>query len=39
MGSIPIVKYHETHHLIQDLPILFVENWEEVTEDFFKSEV
>lgn len=37
MGSIPIVKYHETHHLIQDLPILFVENWEEVTEDFLNQ--
>lgn len=34
MGSIPIVKQHIVHKDWQDLPILFVSSWEEVTEEF-----
>lgn len=37
MGSIPIVKYEETHHLFTDLPILFIEDWDEVNEDFLNE--
>jgi hypothetical protein len=37
MGSIPIVVYEETHHLLTDLPILFIENWDEVTYDFLNE--
>ncbi len=32
MGSIPIVKYENTHHLFTDLPILFVKDWTEVNQ-------
>jgi hypothetical protein len=34
MGSIPIVKYERSHHLFTDLPILFIKDWNEVTEEF-----
>jgi hypothetical protein len=34
MGSFPIVKYEETHHLFTDLPILFVNNWNEIDENY-----
>jgi hypothetical protein len=37
MGSIPIVIYEETHHLLTDLPILFINNWNEVTDDFLNE--
>jgi hypothetical protein len=37
MGSIPIVIYEETHHLLNDLPILFINNWDEVTYDFLNQ--
>jgi hypothetical protein len=32
MGCIPIVKYHTAYADFHDLPILFVSNWEDVTE-------
>ncbi len=31
MGCIPIVQSHLTHKCLSDLPILFVDKWEEVT--------
>ena len=34
MGSIPIVKYEEAHHLFTDLPILFINNWNEINENY-----
>jgi hypothetical protein len=37
MGSIPIVKYESTHHLFKDLPILFVNEWNEINEDFLNK--
>jgi hypothetical protein len=37
MGSIPIVKYENTHHLFTDLPILFIKDWDEVNEDFLEK--
>lgn len=37
MGSIPIVKYEKTHHLFTDLPILFIDNWEIINEDFLNE--
>lgn len=33
MGSIPIVKYENAHHLFTDLPILFIENWNQITKN------
>lgn len=38
MGSIPIVQRHVTHDTIQDLPICFVNNWDEVTPMFLHHE-
>ncbi len=37
MGSIPIVKYENTHELFKDLPILFINDWSEVNEDYLNS--
>jgi|LauGreDrversion4_2_1035121.scaffolds.fasta_scaffold275706_2 hypothetical protein len=37
MGSIPIVIYEETHHLFNDLPILFIKDWSEITEEFLNE--
>lgn len=37
MGSIPIVKYENTHHLFTDLPILFIKEWSEINEDFLNG--
>ena len=37
MGSIPIVKYENTHHLFTDLPILFIEKWEDINEEFLNK--
>lgn len=37
MGSIPIVKYEKTHHLFTDLPILFISEWNEISEDFLND--
>lgn len=36
MRSIPIVKRHPTHKGLEDLPILFVNSWEELTEDYLE---
>jgi hypothetical protein len=37
MGSIPIVKYENTHSLFTDLPILFINDWSQINEDFLNS--
>ena len=37
MGSIPIVIYEEAHHLFNDLPILFIKDWSEITEEFLNE--
>jgi hypothetical protein len=37
MNSIPIVKYEDTHHLFTDLPILFINDWNEITEEFLQG--
>jgi hypothetical protein len=38
MGSIPIVKKHNFCEQFYDLPICFVDNWEQVSEEFLKKE-
>jgi hypothetical protein len=38
MRSIPIVKSSSLDPLYKDLPVLIVSEWEEVTEDFLKSQ-
>jgi hypothetical protein len=37
MGSIPIVKYENTHHLFRDLPILFIKEWHDINEHFLNQ--
>ena len=37
MGSIPIVKYEITHDNVKDLPILFVDDFSEITESFLNE--
>lgn len=37
MGSYPIVKYEKTHELFTDLPILFINDWNEINEDFLNK--
>jgi hypothetical protein len=36
VGSIPVVKYENAHHLFTDLPILFINDWNEVTKEFLE---
>lgn len=36
MRAIPIVKRHQTHKGLEDLPILFVNSYDEVTEDYLE---
>jgi hypothetical protein len=37
LKTIPIVKAHEAFNQFRDLPILFIENWEEITIDFLRK--
>ena len=37
MKSIPIVKRHVTHKNMDELPILFIDDWSEVTEELLES--
>lgn len=37
MGSIPIIKKYTTHELLTDLPILFIDDWTEITEEYLKQ--
>ena len=36
--TVPVVKYHPAHRSLKNLPILFVDDWSVVTEDFLNSE-
>jgi hypothetical protein len=38
MGSIPIVKKVDAMNDFNDLPILFIHNWSDITEDFLLGE-
>jgi hypothetical protein len=38
LGCIPIVKYHIGYDDFKDLPILFVESWDNITEDFLTTQ-
>ena len=37
-GSVPITKYHETYQALKDLPIVFVDNYEDISEELLESE-
>jgi hypothetical protein len=39
MGSIPIVRKDIAHRDWMDLPILFIDSWEEVTEERLRNEL
>ena len=39
LGTVPVVKYHESFSQFKHLPILFVDNWECVTPAFLKGRV
>lgn len=39
MGCIPIVKNHPTHHFEMDLPIIFVDYWLEITQEFLEEKI
>lgn len=36
--TIPVVRYEDAHRNFKDLPILFVNDWSEVTEEFLHTE-
>ena len=38
MGSIPVVVYDSAHKDWTDLPILFIQDWAQVTEEFLRAE-
>lgn len=38
LGCIPIVKKYITHECLEGLPVLFIEDWNEVTENRLKKE-
>lgn len=37
MGSIPIVKYDKAHHLVTDLPIIFIDSWDKIDQEFLEN--
>lgn len=39
LKTIPVVQYHPTLQQFKDLPILFVENWEEVDYNFLQNNI
>ena len=39
LKCIPIVKYHHAFEQFKDLPILFIDDWNEVTTHFLKSKL
>jgi hypothetical protein len=39
LGCIPIVKKHNTHNFDEDLPIIFVDSWLEVTQQFLLEKI
>jgi hypothetical protein len=36
MGSIPVVKHSTIDELFKDLPVLLINDWEEITEEFLE---
>jgi hypothetical protein len=38
MGSIPIVKKHNGYKQFYDLPICFVDDWDQITPEFLEIE-
>lgn len=39
LGSIPVVKYHPTFENLLGLPVIFVENYKQITLDFLKEKL
>jgi hypothetical protein len=39
LRTVPVVKYHESFSQFKHLPILFVNNWDEVTIDNLQSSI
>lgn len=37
VGSIPIIENYKTHDICNDLPVLFVNDWESITETFLNE--
>ena len=37
IGTIPIVEHSHLDYMYEGLPVLFIDNWEEVTEDFLQK--
>ena len=37
MGCVPICKLYVAHKFNKDLPILFVNRWEDITKDFLEQ--
>ncbi len=37
MGSIPIVQHSHIDHLYEGLPVLFIDSWDQVTEEFLNK--
>lgn len=37
VNTIPIVKYHPTYEYADGLPILFIKDWDEISEDFLEK--
>jgi hypothetical protein len=38
MGSIPIIQNHRTHDICEELPVLFVEKWENLNKEYLELE-
>jgi hypothetical protein len=36
-GSIPVTKWHQTYKSAENLPVLFVDNYEDITEDLLRN--
>ena len=36
-GSIPVTKWHQTYKAAENLPVLFVDNYEDITEDLLRN--
>ncbi len=37
LNAIPIIQYHRTHDICEDLPVLFVNDWNEITEEYLNE--
>lgn len=38
LGSIPIIKRHITHECLKNMPVLFIDDWSEITEERLREE-